>query len=110
MDNVSQEEFDRLVKLNPEDLSPEQRAFLNARRGYLNHDQENTFANVLKAEQKAVADLATADANDKAEPTGKGAAAKPTKNQSANDTAKQTPEDEDLGTVRETAEQKADSK
>ena len=50
MDSVSQEYFDRLVKTNPEDLTSEDRAFLYARRDYLNHNQEETFKSVLEAE------------------------------------------------------------
>jgi len=50
MDSESQAIFDRLVKLNPEDLTSNDREFLYARRDYLNHTQEETFAKVLEAE------------------------------------------------------------
>lgn len=50
MDNKSQEEFDRLVKLNPEDLTGAERDFLNARRTYLNNEQRRVFGDVLRKE------------------------------------------------------------
>lgn len=42
-----QEIFDKLVTMNPESLTDYDRAFLRARRGYLNHEQERIFDSVL---------------------------------------------------------------
>ncbi len=53
MNPEAQEMFNDLVKLNPEDLSQEQIGFLYGRRPYMNHLQEQTFAEVFKAIAKA---------------------------------------------------------
>lgn len=48
MDEGSQAEFDRIIKLNPEELLADDRAFLTARRDYLTKDQQRIFADVIK--------------------------------------------------------------
>ena len=48
MDNTSQEKFDKLVKLDPIDLSLEDKAFLKARRTYLNGTQREVFKDIIK--------------------------------------------------------------
>ena len=47
MDKLSAENLDRILKLNPEDLTPEEKAFLYARRSYLNNEQMRIFKKVL---------------------------------------------------------------
>lgn len=51
MDQTSQEEFDRIVKLDPNDLTSFDRDFLNARRDYLTNDQLRIFNSVLIKEE-----------------------------------------------------------
>lgn len=50
MDEVSQELFDKLVKLDPENLSTEQKAFLKARRTYMNGSQREIFKDIIREE------------------------------------------------------------
>lgn len=52
MDEQSQKEFDRIVKLNPEDLHYEEIQFLNARRVYLNNEQKRVFGSILVKEKE----------------------------------------------------------
>ena len=47
MNEDAQKIFDKLVKMNPQDLIPEQVAFLHARRPYLNDEQLRIFKSVL---------------------------------------------------------------
>lgn len=48
MNPEAQEELDRLLKLNPEDLTSQDRAFMRARRGYMTNDQMRIFKSVLE--------------------------------------------------------------
>ena len=54
MDQLSQDTFDKLVKLNPEDLTLEQRQFLFARRDYLNNEQKKVFASIVEVKEEKV--------------------------------------------------------
>lgn len=71
MDAASQAEFNRITSLKAEDLSPEDRAFLFARREYLNKAQVEEFADVIKLQQAAVADREQ-EVKDEAQPAKKG--------------------------------------
>lgn len=100
MNPEAQEELDRILKLNPEDLSPEEKAFLNARRSYLNNEQKRVFDSVLtdqaaplpEGESELPSDPVVEDLPEIPVTTSK-AAAKPTKN---TETTKEDPFDEDL--------------
>jgi len=48
MDKLSQETFDRLVKLDPESLTSNEAEFLRARRSYLTKDQKRIFKSILE--------------------------------------------------------------
>ena len=52
MNPQDQEVLDNILKQNPEDLNPVNRAILNARRDYLTNDQKRIFASVLAHEQE----------------------------------------------------------
>ncbi len=47
MDATSQALFDSLVKLDTPSLTPEQKDFLFARRGYLNKSQREQFSDLI---------------------------------------------------------------
>jgi len=49
MNPEAQEELNRILQMNPSDLSVEEKAFLNARRTYLNNEQRRVFASVIDA-------------------------------------------------------------
>ena len=51
MDEQSQKIFDKILKINPSDLSYEDIQFINARRTYLNDEQKRVFASVLVKEK-----------------------------------------------------------
>ena len=51
MDEQSQKIFDKILKINPSDLSYEDIQFINARRSYLNNEQKRIFASVLVKEK-----------------------------------------------------------
>lgn len=64
MDLETQEIFENLIKLNPRDLTPNDRAFLYARRGYLNDRQLDTFAEVLSAQETLAKEKLAAEAGE----------------------------------------------
>lgn len=49
MNESAQKEFDRIIKLDPEALTPEEAGFLAARRDYLNQRELKVFKNVIDA-------------------------------------------------------------
>jgi len=49
MNPEAQAIFDKLVKMNPQDLTKEQCNFLHARRPYMNDEQIRVFKEVLDA-------------------------------------------------------------
>lgn len=53
MNPEAQKRLDEILKINPVDLTPEQKAFLKARRTYLKKSQAEEYASVLneKVEQ-----------------------------------------------------------
>lgn len=62
MDQLSQETFDRLVKIDPSSLTSEEIAFLRARRTYLTQDQRRIFISILeeKTRHQELEDLTNA--------------------------------------------------
>jgi hypothetical protein len=52
MNPEAQEELDRILKLNPDQLTSDDVAFLNARRDYLTDEQKRIFQSVLVKETK----------------------------------------------------------
>jgi len=63
MDPKSQETFDRIVSLDPESLTDQDRDFLRARRSYLTPAQEKAFAGVLDSEGDAPSEKPLAKMN-----------------------------------------------
>ena len=51
MDQISQNELDRIIALGPDSVSETEIAFLRARRDYLTEEQKVVFASVLQAPQ-----------------------------------------------------------
>ena len=60
MDEDSQKEFDNIIALGSDSLTPDQKTFLYARRTYLNAQQRADFADIIKAKDKEIADAAQA--------------------------------------------------
>lgn len=54
MDQLSQQEFNRVTSLKPHELTTEDIEFLWGRREYLNRSQTEEFADVLKERAKRV--------------------------------------------------------
>ncbi len=48
MNPEAQEMFDKLVKLDVADLNEENKAFLKARRSYMNSEQKRIYASVIE--------------------------------------------------------------
>lgn len=54
MNPEAQERLDEILKISPQDLTPEQKAFLRARRTYLKESQEEEYAEVLNEKEEVV--------------------------------------------------------
>ena len=52
MNPEAQERFDEILKISPNDLNPEQKAFLRARRSYLKKSQEEEYKEVLDEKEE----------------------------------------------------------
>lgn len=52
MDAKSQEIFDEIIKIDQAGLSEDQKAFLMARRSYLNDEQRKRYADLIKSHEK----------------------------------------------------------